>query len=267
MQYSSLKVDRRLGGTCRFHLQGRRIEQQSDQLLIAYSAYFSTLKMEVDRATVTSVILYQIIRWHVPKNKLHSHSHDNLKSHMTCNSKKILVPMPCTSTKFHRCFGGINYFHLQGQSVGQVRYQQEASHLRYDPPKRRLTSTKLHYVTSQNTVLFVSCLRHSLGLCGLLRFGSRDNVAVMSTPLLWLVMAIYCTQSIKSQVPLPNSCYPYPLPMDVPLCYQSLLWCTPLPCGFMHNSILLNIAKRQYSNNLLLRMPTTPFFCYIFVLV
>jgi hypothetical protein len=50
---SSLKVNRRFGGTCRLHLQRRRISQGEKQLylptwsvLISYLVYFFTLKIE-----------------------------------------------------------------------------------------------------------------------------------------------------------------------------------------------------------------------------
>jgi hypothetical protein len=53
--YSPLELDRRLGGTCRLHLQGRRISRAHTCLMqISCSAYSSTLKMEATCSSETS---------------------------------------------------------------------------------------------------------------------------------------------------------------------------------------------------------------------
>jgi hypothetical protein len=72
-------VNRRFGGTYRFHLQGRNIRSvcgHADSSL----ADISTLKMEAIRSSKTSVDT-RSTQLHIPENGiLHSHLCENLKS-------------------------------------------------------------------------------------------------------------------------------------------------------------------------------------------
>jgi hypothetical protein len=66
-------IDRRFGGTCRFHIQGRR-NNSSDRLTIFLARVISsTLKMEATRSTETSVY-NKPTRRHIPEDGIH-HMH------------------------------------------------------------------------------------------------------------------------------------------------------------------------------------------------
>jgi hypothetical protein len=74
---SPLKVNRRFGGTCRFHLQ-----QSSACHLVSRSAYFSTLRMEVKCSSETSVHFQRSARRCIPEERnLHYHRCENLRSY------------------------------------------------------------------------------------------------------------------------------------------------------------------------------------------
>jgi hypothetical protein len=75
-QCSPLKVNRRVGRTCRLHLQGRRISQARNQSESRWQAevvpcldYSSTLKMEVTCSSETSVFFQWNTRRYVPKDR------------------------------------------------------------------------------------------------------------------------------------------------------------------------------------------------------
>jgi hypothetical protein len=66
---SPLKVNRRFGGTCRIHLQGRRINQARNQHESCSLAYSSTLKMEATCFSETSVDFQQTTRHYIPEDR------------------------------------------------------------------------------------------------------------------------------------------------------------------------------------------------------
>jgi hypothetical protein len=72
--------NRRFGGTCRFHLQGRKI-----RLTLFSIAHFSTLKMEATQSSETSVPT-RSTRRHIPKDGiLHTYRNENLKYRVVCS--------------------------------------------------------------------------------------------------------------------------------------------------------------------------------------
>jgi hypothetical protein len=79
-------VNRRVGGTYRLHLQGRKIRERRTSSL----ADFFTLKMEAIRSSETSVHT-RSTRRHIPEDGiLHSHRRENLKSYNNrYNSNKV----------------------------------------------------------------------------------------------------------------------------------------------------------------------------------
>jgi hypothetical protein len=72
-----LKVNRRFGGTCLFHLQGRRISCVGNQResrwqaeLVSYFALCSTLKMEATYPSETLVDIQQNTRRYIPEDQI-----------------------------------------------------------------------------------------------------------------------------------------------------------------------------------------------------
>jgi hypothetical protein len=72
------KVNRRFGGTCRLHLQSRRISQARNQYeaggrriftLVSCLAYYSKLKIEATCSSKTSVDFQWTTRRYIPKNR------------------------------------------------------------------------------------------------------------------------------------------------------------------------------------------------------
>jgi hypothetical protein len=59
--FSPLKVNRRSGGTCRLHSQGRRI-------MISCSAYSSTPRIEAKSSSETSVDFQRTTRRYIPED-------------------------------------------------------------------------------------------------------------------------------------------------------------------------------------------------------
>jgi hypothetical protein len=84
-----LKVNWLFGGTCRLHLQGRRISQARNQLesrcfgLVSCLSYSSTLKMEGTCSSETSVD-FQLSTWrYISEDRtLHIHRCENLISYI-----------------------------------------------------------------------------------------------------------------------------------------------------------------------------------------
>jgi hypothetical protein len=71
---SPLKVNRRFGGTCGFHLQGRRLSQAELSLppaftLVSCLAYSSTLKMEATSSSEKSVDFERTTRRYIPEHR------------------------------------------------------------------------------------------------------------------------------------------------------------------------------------------------------
>jgi hypothetical protein len=83
MPCSPLKVNRRLGESCRLHLQGRRIGQARNQLEVgSKQAYSSTLKMESTCYSEASVDFQRTTRRYIPEDRtFHNHRCENLKSY------------------------------------------------------------------------------------------------------------------------------------------------------------------------------------------
>jgi hypothetical protein len=83
-------VDRSFRGTCRLHLQGRKISERGHSLsrwlqlsaqAVSSLADFSTMKMEAICSSETSVHT-RSIRRHIPEDGvLHNHRCENLKSY------------------------------------------------------------------------------------------------------------------------------------------------------------------------------------------
>jgi hypothetical protein len=77
-KYSLMEVRQCFGGTYCLYFQGRRVSQASKEkaacfVLVACLAYFSTLKVEAARHSVTSMDLYRTIRRHILEDSaLHS---------------------------------------------------------------------------------------------------------------------------------------------------------------------------------------------------
>jgi hypothetical protein len=79
---SALKVNRRFGGTCRLHFQGRRIGRVRNQRGSKWQA--STLKMGLICPTETSADFQRTTRRYIPgDNTLHNHRCESLKSYIT----------------------------------------------------------------------------------------------------------------------------------------------------------------------------------------
>jgi hypothetical protein len=82
---SSLKLSRRFGGTCRLHLQGRRISQARNQhkaggFLLVYS---STLKRKATCSSETSVDFQRTTQHYIPEDiNFHNYRCENLKSYI-----------------------------------------------------------------------------------------------------------------------------------------------------------------------------------------
>jgi hypothetical protein len=83
------KANRRFGGTCRPHLQGRRISRARNLwlcsklafALVCCSSYYSTLKMKVTCSSETSVDVQRTTRNYIPEYRtLLNHRFKNLKS-------------------------------------------------------------------------------------------------------------------------------------------------------------------------------------------
>jgi hypothetical protein len=90
---SHLKIKQHLEGTCRFHLQRRRISQEWNQheisllvtcfILVSCLDYSSTLKMEATCSPETSVNCQRTTRCYIPEDRtLYNHSCDNPTSYM-----------------------------------------------------------------------------------------------------------------------------------------------------------------------------------------
>ena len=154
------------------------------------------------------------------------------------------------------------------------------------PP--RSSPTERHYFKSQINLIFlfvISSFPRKKCVCSYIALPTcsfpaylyplHDHSSVMFDVITMFVAATNATYTVTSQAPLPNCGYPQPTPPPHPLtdgcpfcvishhCVQTY----PSACGFMHNSVLLNTAKRQYSH--LLRIQTTPFFffCFCYVIV
>jgi hypothetical protein len=89
---SPLKVNRPFEGTCRLHLQGRRISQARNQLgsacHLCYLVYSSTLKMKVTCSSETSVD-FQGAAWrYIPENAFQSKNITNNKIKFWCDILK-----------------------------------------------------------------------------------------------------------------------------------------------------------------------------------
>jgi hypothetical protein len=81
---SPLKVNRRFGGTCRLHRQGRKISRtrKRENRWQAEQASFSALKMEAICSSETSADFQRTTRRYIPKDgTLHNHRCENLKSY------------------------------------------------------------------------------------------------------------------------------------------------------------------------------------------
>jgi hypothetical protein len=89
---SLLKVNRRFGGTCRLHLQGRRISQARNQceaelcLLLSCLAYSSSLKMcfrNVAKCSSGTSVDFQRTTWcyYVEDRPVHNRHCENLKTY------------------------------------------------------------------------------------------------------------------------------------------------------------------------------------------
>jgi hypothetical protein len=77
---SPLKVNRRFGGTCRLHLQGRALLATCFALVSCFY-YSSTLKMNT-RSSETSVDFQRTTRRYIPEDRTHhNHHRENLKSY------------------------------------------------------------------------------------------------------------------------------------------------------------------------------------------
>jgi hypothetical protein len=81
---SPLKVNRRFGGTFRFHVQGRRISQVRNQRE-AGSKHSSALKKKIC-SSETSVDFQQTTRFYISDDRtLHNHRRENLKFYKGLN--------------------------------------------------------------------------------------------------------------------------------------------------------------------------------------
>jgi hypothetical protein len=83
---SSLEVDRRFGGTCRLHLQGRRISHARNQHEAGSKevlAYFSTLKMEVTCSSKTLVGFQESTRRYILHDRTLHNTRQNLRSYVS----------------------------------------------------------------------------------------------------------------------------------------------------------------------------------------
>jgi hypothetical protein len=94
-QCSPLKVNRRFGGTCHIHLQGRSISHVRNQVesgskrsscskLVSWLAYSFTLKMEETCSSETSVELQRTTWRYNIEDRTHDHRCENLDSYINC---------------------------------------------------------------------------------------------------------------------------------------------------------------------------------------
>jgi hypothetical protein len=78
---STSKVNRRFGGTCRLHLQGRKVFATCF-MLVSCLAYFSTFNMEATCNPETSVNFQRTMRRYIPEARtLRYRRCENLKSY------------------------------------------------------------------------------------------------------------------------------------------------------------------------------------------
>jgi hypothetical protein len=107
----SVDFPRRFGGTCRFHLQGRRIVQFATCLLAGLLNYSSTLKMEAIRSSETSGTNLRTTRRHIPEDDtLHNHRCENLKSYdvYIVHKRSIVKEIVC-SKEIGLCYNSIHF--------------------------------------------------------------------------------------------------------------------------------------------------------------
>jgi hypothetical protein len=84
-----LRVNRRVGGTCRLHFQGRSVSQaryqrEAGSKPVTSLACSSTLKMKATCSSETSVHFQRTTRRYIPEDRtLHNYRCENLKSYNT----------------------------------------------------------------------------------------------------------------------------------------------------------------------------------------
>jgi hypothetical protein len=88
---SSLKVDRRTGGTCRLHLQGKKKAKQETSMKLARrlgSVYFLILKIEAIFYSQNSVSFQRTTQRYIPEEDttLHNYRCKNLRSDKFCKA-------------------------------------------------------------------------------------------------------------------------------------------------------------------------------------
>jgi hypothetical protein len=86
---SSTCFKRRFGGTCRLHLQGRRIIQVRNQhearcLLVSRLAFSSTVKIQVTYSSETSVVFQRTIRNYIPADTSLQNFHSTIQALILC---------------------------------------------------------------------------------------------------------------------------------------------------------------------------------------